>query len=254
MRTESPTVEAPPRISVITVCFNAQTTLPATLESIRAQGSGPWEWVVVDSASSDGTISWLQAQSPDIFLSEPDTGIYDAMNKALKLARGEWVFFLNAGDVFADKYTLQAILKEFDARAGVDIVYGDVIYFGRLGEKQRRFHWLKRHNLLFGDLCHQAAFVRRSLFLQIGDFDCTLRFNADFDWFLRAFRQGAGLRYTPRNIARFHDAGAHVMAGEDHLMERNRVRARYLPLSLWRIGNWMLRLELKCRRLFGQNI
>jgi glycosyltransferase involved in cell wall biosynthesis len=243
-----------PRFSIITVCFNALAVLPETLASLRAQSCTDYEWVVVDGASSDGSVDWLAAQAPDVLLSEKDGGIYDAMNKAVGLARGDWLFFLNAGDALADTGTLSAVAVAIEACGHADVVYGDVLYVGQRGQRRHRFHWLTRRRLLFGDLCHQAAFVRRSLFQRIGLFDLGLRYNADFDWLLRVFRSGAGLLYAPRDIARFHDAGAHVLAGTRHADERNAVRARYLPMPLWRLGNWALRLELKLRRLFGQEI
>ena len=122
------------------------------------------------------------------------------------------------------------------------------------GSRRKRFHWVTRRRLLFGDLCHQAGFVRRSLFQRIGPFDTSLRWNADFDWFARAFRAGARLHYMQRDIACFDDSGAHVQAGARSEAERNLVRARYLPLPVWQLGNFALRVELKLRRLAGQEI
>jgi glycosyltransferase involved in cell wall biosynthesis len=254
------TRSASPWLSVITVCFNAAGVLPATVASLRAQQAAGVEWVVVDGASRDGSTDWLRAQQPDRFLSEPDSGIYDAMNKALALASGEWLFFLNAGDAFADPATLAdvaAALQRAGEEGGAgapDILWGDVLYVGARGERPRRFHWVTRRRLLFGDLCHQAVFVRRALVARIGNFDASLRYNADFDWLLRAFGAGARLQYLRRDIARFDDGGAHVQAGASSAAERNLVRARHLPLPLWRLGNWALRLELKLRRLAGQTI
>jgi glycosyltransferase involved in cell wall biosynthesis len=242
-----------PDISVITVCFNAMPQLPATAASLRAQVSpGRVEWVVVDGASTDGSAAWLAAQQPEVFVSEPDRGIYDAMNKAISRASGQWLFFLNAGDTFADAHVLRDVQAAIAAQPGADIVYGDVVYFGQQGDRRHRFHWLTRRRLVFGDLCHQAAFSRRALFTAHGQFDTSLRWNADFDWFIRAFRGGARLQYLQRDIARFHDAGAHVQAAERCAAERQAVRARYTPLWRWQLGNWALRVELKLRRLAGQ--
>ena len=244
-----------PWLSVITVCFNAGTALRGTVASLRAQQTAGVEWVVVDGASRDGSTDWLRAQQPDRFLSEPDCGIYDAMNKALALATGEWVFFLNAGDSFADACTLADVAAALQrADTAPDILWGDVLYVGARGKRRRRFHWVTRRRLLFGDLCHQAVFVRRVLVQRLGNFDATLRYNADFDWLLRAFRAGACLQYLQRDIAHFDDSGAHVQAGATSAAERYGVCARYLPLPLWRLGNWALRVELKLRRLAGQEI
>lgn len=244
-----------PRFSIITVCFNAMAVLPDTLASLRSQSCRDYEWVVVDGASTDGSMDWIAQQSPDVFVSERDKGIYDAMNKAVSRAAGEWVFFLNAGDRFADPGVLADISAELDsADQAPGVVYGDVVYFGMKGQRRKRFHWLTRQRLIFGDLCHQAAFVRRNLFNRFGQFDLNLRYNADFDWFIRVFRSGTRLRYLQRDIALFHDAGAHVIAHEASETERDRVRARYMPRPLWFAGHLALRSELKLRKWLGQEI
>lgn len=243
-----------PWLSVVTVCFNAKTLLPGTLESLRAQRVDGVEWVVVDGASRDGSVAWLRAQCPDVLLSEPDEGIYDAMNKAITLARGKWLYFLNAGDTFADSAVLADVHRALRARPEAELAWGDVVYFGAAGERLRRFHWLTRQRLLFGDLCHQAAFARRSLFERHGRYDTRLRWNADFDWFLRVFAAGTRLHYLPLVVARFHDAGSHVQAAQRCAAERDTVRAQRLPLWLWRWGNLALRVEHRVRRWLGQII
>lgn len=244
-----------PRFSIITVCFNALAVLPDTLASLRSQTFTDYEWVVVDGASTDGSTGWLAQQSPDVLVSERDKGIYDAMNKAVAQAKGEWLFFLNAGDRFADAGVLQSVIAALEAAPKpMDCVYGDVVYYGAQGNRRKRFHWLTPRRLVFGDLCHQAAFVRRNLFQQIGNFDIALRFNADFDWFMRLFRSAPQLHYMHRDIALFHDAGAHVLAHDASEAERNTVRARYLPRPLWLAGHWALRVELKIRRWLGQEV
>lgn len=251
----TPVVPPRPMFSIVTVCFNGLDVLPATLASLRAQQDADYEWVVVDGASTDGSAAWCAAQRPDAFVSEPDRGIYDAMNKAVRLARGEYLYFLNAGDRLADAHVLRDIaLAAAAAPANADIVYGDVVYFGDRGERRRRFHWLTRGRLVYGDLCHQAAFARRALFERHGDFDTALRWNADFDWFLRVFDAGATLRYVPRVVAWFHDAGAHVQARARSEAERDAVRARRVSRLRFRLGNGLLRVELKLRRLLGQEI
>lgn len=244
-----------PRFSIITVCFNALDVLPETLASLRQQTLTDYEWVVVDGASTDGSTAWLAQQQPTVLLSERDSGIYDAMNKAIARAKGEWLFFLNAGDRFADEGVLRDVAKSLGNGAKpVDCLYGDVVYYGAQGQRRKRFHWLTRGRLVYGDLCHQAAFVRRDLFEKFGVFDISLRYNADFDWFIRVFRGQARLRYLPRDMALFHDSGAHVLAREASETERDAVRARYMPRPLWLAGHWALRIELRLRRWLGQEI
>ncbi|MEN3372393.1 glycosyltransferase family 2 protein [Dechloromonas sp. ZS-1] len=245
-----------PRFSIVTVCFNAISLLPDTVNSLRNQTYTDYEWIVIDGASTDGTGKWLSLQEPNIYLSEPDQGIYDAMNKAVARASGEWVFFLNAGDLFADQYVLAEVSKAIDlAISNAEnpaVVYGDVVYYGNSGYRRRRFHWLTRRRLLFSDLCHQATFVRNSLFQRYGSFDLSLRFNADFDWFIRVFKAKEPLKYLARDIALFNDAGAHVANRKFCENERDSVRARYCPRPLWVLGHLALRLELKIRRILGE--
>jgi glycosyltransferase involved in cell wall biosynthesis len=240
--------------SVITVTYNAERQISGTAQSLHSQVFGNVEWVVKDGGSTDGTLTLIRQYSPDILDAEPDAGIYDAINKAIQRARGEWVFFLNAGDAFADAHVLFDISAAAAQNPHAEIIYGDVLHFGCQGDRRRRFHWVTRRRLLFGDLCHQAVFVKRELFVRYGLFDSSLRWNADFDWFMRALQAGVRLQYLRRDIARFDDGGAHAQAGARSEAERMLVRARYLPLPLWRLGNLALRLELKLRRLAGQNV
>jgi glycosyltransferase involved in cell wall biosynthesis len=247
----------PPRFSIITVCFNALAVLPDTCASLKAQTCTDYEWVVVDGASTDGSVDWFLRQGrPDSFVSERDKGIYDAMNKAVARATGKWLFFLNAGDRFADARVLADVAAWIDAaeKGGKPpaLLYGDVVYFGEQGQRRKRFNWLTRRRLVYGDLCHQAAFAQRALFLQHGNFDISLRYNADFDWFIRVFNAKEALLYIERDIALFHDAGAHVLNHERCEAERDVVRARYCPRYVWLAGNFLLRVVLKLRRHFGQ--
>lgn len=244
------------RFSIITVCFNALAVLPDTVASLRSQTFVDYEWVVIDGASTDGSTDWLTQQSPDVFVTERDKGIYDAMNKAVARSAGEWLFFLNAGDQFANPHVLADVAAAIDAAAKTlhspAVVYGDVMYYGTKGQRRKRFHWLTRQRLVFGDLCHQAAFVQRSLFAQHGNFDISLRYNADFDWFIRTFRAQVPLLYVAKDIALFHDAGTHVTNSERCEAERDAVRARYCSRPRWLLGHWALRMELKLRRILGE--
>jgi glycosyltransferase involved in cell wall biosynthesis len=240
-----------PLVSVVTVSFNAMSALPDTLASLRAQQGVSYEWVVVDGASKDGSAEWCASQSPDAFVSEPDRGIYDAMNKAVRIARGEWVYFLNAGDRLADPRTLADLVAA--ARPEDGLVYGDAVYFGDRGERRKRFDWVSPRNLVYGDLCHQAVIARRRLFGKVGPFDLAYRYNADFDWLLKVVATGAGMRYVPRDVAYFHDAGAHVAAAQKSEAERDVVRAPHCPRWRWLLGHGALRVRLKLRRSLGWN-
>jgi glycosyltransferase involved in cell wall biosynthesis len=244
-----------PVFSIITVCFNALATLPNARASLAAQSFGDYEWIVVDGASTDGTAEWVRAQgnAASGFVSEKDAGIYDAMNKGLALASGEWIFFLNADDRLADPMVL-ADVAQACATSKADLVYGDVIYTDGTREWPKSFAWITPEKLVYGDLCHQVVFARRSLFEQHGVFDLSLRYNADFDWLLRIFKAGARPHHLRRSVAIFFKGGAHVKNADACEAERFVVRHRFRNPLRWRLGNLMLRVELKARRLRGEQV
>ena len=114
-----------PLISIITITFNAQETLKPTMESVCSQSFRDYEHIIVDGASKDDTLKIARSYEGVRILSEPDRGLYDAMNKGLHLAKGEYVIFLNSGDTFHSEDTLEKYALY--AKAGADIIYGDTL-------------------------------------------------------------------------------------------------------------------------------
>jgi len=193
---------------VVTVCYNAAKTLRQTLESVAAQTASGVEHIVVDGGSTDGTVEILRNFSnPNLqFISEPDQGIYSAMNKGWRMASGEIVAFLNADDVYL-AHTAQTVLDAFSEET--DIVYGNL--------RKERFlcnRWHHRYEKPNLDLMprtmgifHPATFVRRSLFERIGPYDEQYRFSADYDWLLRAYLADCRFRYVDETLAIFRVGG-----------------------------------------------
>lgn len=178
-----------PLISVITVCRNAEMAVAATVRSVANQSFGDFEHILIDGASTDSTLETARAQASTRLriLSEPDKGIYDAMNKGLRLAKGEYIIFMNAGDTFADSGSLQkyadAILKY-----NPDIVYGDTMLMDAEGNLIGPRH-LSAPDLLTVDsyrngmlVCHQAFMARKSI---APAYDTSYRFSADYLWSLQ---------------------------------------------------------------------
>ena len=189
------------RISIITVCYNAVETLPATLKSIEEQSSDEFEFVVVDGSSNDGTLLLLEEHSGliDRMISEPDKGIYDAMNKGIKLSRGKFLWFLNAGDSFHDSSTIDSLFRKMNLNPEAAIFYGDAM----LVDQNRKELGLRRgsapgklnlESLQFGmDVCHQAFLVKRDV--------CQLYYTsyplaADIDWMIRILKQSGEVSKT----------------------------------------------------------
>ncbi len=227
-----------PLFSIITVCRNAEALVGSTVLSVANQNFPNLEYLVVDGASTDKTVDVVRQHAGALALrvvSEPDEGIYDAMNKGVRLARGKWVYFLNAGDDFADNDVLNRVSSHLASAAdNSDVAHGDVVYRGAAGHRLVRFDWVTRHNLVFEHLCHQAVFARRTAFDQIGPFNTAYRINADYDWLLRVFRQGVPSIYLGFPIAFYDDQGISAREQGAMQVERLLVRNSYLPKGLAR--------------------
>ena len=240
-------------VSVITVSYNAAKTVGATLDSVRAQTWRPLESVGVDGGSDDGTRD-IVARYADIagsVVSEPDRGIYDAMNKGIALARGEILHFLNADDRFVDERVIADVAQLFAADPGLDLVYGDAVYLTPDGPFLRSYGRVTARNLIYGDLCHQVVFARKRVFDRFGNFNLDYRINADYDWMLRVFLGGARVRHLPRRMVYFRTGGQHMADADFTGQERLRVRLSHASPWALRAGMLAYRARRKLRSLRG---
>jgi len=178
------------RISVVTVCRNAASTIGETLESFFRQSHPDKELVVVDGASSDGTLAVVRAFEREglTVISEPDAGIYDAMNKGLAVFDGDAVGFLNADDRFHDQHALGALAA---ALQRADICYGDLDYVDgdaddRVVRRWRSSPWRRGRFRLGWMPAHPTFYCRRRVVEAVGPFDIGYRLAADYDFMLRA--------------------------------------------------------------------
>lgn len=238
-----------PRISLITVCYNAESSIAGALQSARAQTYRNFEHLVVDGASKDRTLDVVRqfGDLPLVISSEPDKGIYDAMNKGVARARGDILFFLNADDRLHDADVLARVAQAFDADPGLDMAWGDVINVFQDGERTRTTHGhLNPDTLLYDSLCHQATFAHRRLFERHGDFDTAYPICADFDWFLRVLHGGARYRHLPLDVAEFTRGGMHEQDRHALYREKSRIRRPYLNPLHYRFNE--LRLNLRIAR------
>ncbi len=203
------------KISIITVVYNGAQTIADTIRSVQAQDYDDIEYIVIDGGSTDGTQDVVRSfgDAVDTFISEPDKGIYDAMNKGLRLAGGELVSILNSDDFYASPDVLRTVADTF-AGNDVDAVYGDLVYVDAADpDKVVRF-WRSRsmYPRFFEDgnvPPHPSLFVRRSVYEDIGLFDPSMRLAADHEFMLRLFRihRRKGL-YIPRIFVRMRLGGA----------------------------------------------
>lgn len=168
--------------SIITVCFNSAKTIRQTFDSILQQQCKDYEYIVVDGASTDGTVDIIKEYEPKFegrmrWISEPDDGIYYAMNKGIKLSKGEYLNFLNADDYY-EPDALEFIQREIVAHPGFDVYYGIVRCYDEDGEVclSRESHI----RLPYRRICHQAMWYRHDVFVSFGEYDTRFRMCADF--------------------------------------------------------------------------
>lgn len=203
-------------VSIITICFNEVEAIKHTCESIVAQSFADFEWIVVDGGSTDGTQDVLAAYRDRMtsYVSEPDRGIYHAMNKGLRRASGDYVLFLNGGDALIHADMLRDI---FTTSQSADILYGDIelppgktLPDGTQPESLKGMHITRWLLTTPRSLHHQATFVRRTLYYRFGLHDDTYKYAADFEWFVRAFTTDKKLRWKNLNrvISIFDPHGA----------------------------------------------
>jgi len=232
-----------PRLSVVTICRNARAALARTADSVLPQLRPEVEYLVVDGASTDGTtedLAGLSARGVRT-LSEPDRGISDAMNKGVRLARGEWVAHLHAGDTYLPD-AVECILREI-AAGDADVLSGWILWEEAGRETLCRtdpsgLEWDMTIN-------HPGAIVRRDLFERVGGFDSELRNAMDYDFFLRAALAGARFRVIERPLTRFAGGGQSESSLWKTLVETHRIRRRWLKSGMSRSPAYLIALYLK---------
>jgi glycosyltransferase involved in cell wall biosynthesis len=182
------------RISVITVCHNAEKTITDTIQSILAQDFADYEHIIVDGASTDGTLDVVERLRHDKLkvVSEPDRGLYDAMNKGLALAGGDLIGFLNSDDFFCRTDALSLIAATAHRHPDVGAVSAGLVIVdpNRLGRVFRSYgaHHFRRWMLRFGHMPpHPGFYARASAFKAVGAFEIKKRVGGDFDWMVRFF-------------------------------------------------------------------
>lgn len=191
------------KFTIVTVCYNAQKDIEKTVDSVLGQTYMDFQYIIKDGQSTDGTLERVRKavgqDSRVIVDSCKDDGIYDAMNQALKRTDGEYVFFLNAGDVFHDIDVLARVDEYIDENGG-DIVYGDIVLKEADKSWRKNYRGLYRRSLPYiigGCICHQAIFAKRELFVE-KQFDVEYRICADRDWQLYYLKKDVS--FNPMNI------------------------------------------------------
>lgn len=227
------------KFSIITVTYNAARWLEETIRNVLSQSYRDIEYIVVDGGSTDGTPDIVRRYEADNirWISEPDQGIYDAMNKGIGMATGDYLWFINAGDLLASPETaanIAALLPDLLP----DIVYGET---GIIDEKGR-FRGLRRlrapekltwKSFSMGMLvCHQSFLVRREM---APAYDLQYRFSSDFDWCICSLKRAGSVLNTHSVVSYFREGGTTTENHKRSLRERYRIMCRYygtLPTML----------------------
>src|SRR5665213_455236 len=223
-----------PTLSVITVVYNNARDIERTLLSVINQTYEAIEYIVIDGASADGTTEIITRYKSRgqiaKFISEKDDGIYDAMNKGLTLATGDYVLFMNSADEF---YEPDTVRKVFESSRGADIYYGETEMINDKGEVlgQRRHKvpsQLNWRSFKYGmSVSHQAIYIRRAL---AGPFDRRYQLSADIDWIIRAVKHAEKVVNVKRYVARYQVGGMSKSRQRQSLLERFDIMKRYYGL------------------------
>lgn len=220
------------KFSIITVTYNAEDTLERTLQSVAQQTYPHIEHLIIDGASTDKTLEIAHRYPHAILHSEPDHGLYDAMNKGLRLATGDFLCFLNAGDTLHSNETLAHIAVA--ATPMTAVLYGDTHIVDADGHFLRNRRLTPPEHLTWRSfkegmlVCHQAFYINRQIALP---YDLQYRFSADFDWCIRCMKEGERRSMANRNVKEpLADYLAEGMTTANHkasLRERFRIMAKH---------------------------
>lgn len=238
------------KISIITATYNSGDTLRDTLESIRQQTYQDIESIVVDGGSKDNTLDIVREYERLLpgklrWISEPDKGIYDAMNKGIKMATGEIIGLLNSDDFYTTDSVLDTVAQHF-ADYDTDAIYGDVHYVSHDLRKKKRYyssHLFRRSWMRFGFMpAHPSFYCRKEIYFKYGFFDLSYRIAADFECLLRfIFVNHIKTHYIPMDFVTMRVGGvsssgisSHKQIMKDHLraLRQNGVFSNRIMLSL----------------------
>lgn len=252
-----------PVFSIITVTYNAERVLEQTILSVTRQSYKNIEYIIVDGASSDKTVEIAeryQSQSSDlknfVLISEPDNGLYDAMNKGLKKATGDYVWFLNAGDVIKTSDIADNLSLICEQEKMPDILYGETdltdadgtVFAERRLKTPRRLTW-KSFNM--GMLVsHQAFIAKRDI---APEYDLTYRFSADFDWCIRCMKKAKSIVNSRLRLVNYQYEGTTTANRKASLKERYEIMCKYYGVIPTQIRHLWFAIRFYWARAFRNN-
>lgn len=234
---------ARPLVSIITVCLNSKKYLEQTIQSVINQTYDNIEYLVIDGGSTDGALDVIKKYHHiiDHWLSEPDKGIYDAMNKGTELSSGDLVAFINSGDYYHDPDSVRDVVEFWNSNEShADFLYGNIELFD---EVETGLRWnistdVPLSKLVFGNIIfHPSCFVRRTMFQKYGKFDIKLPVLADYDFALRLYLKNAKFQHIDQVLAVQRLWGVSSQLDMYRNIEYFLVQTKnkvFLPYRLWR--------------------
>ena len=238
------------KFSVITINYNDKKGLERTIESVINQTWKDFEFIVIDGASNDGGIDIIEhnKHNIDYWVSEPDNGIFSAMNKGIKVAKGEFLIFMNSGDTFFDQFVLEKIEKELSD--DYDIFYGDYYRVNNNNSlKKRTFPEKLSFSFFYSrSLSHQSTFIRRKLFFDIFLYNEEYKIASDWEVFMYAICQkNVPYKHINLPISKFDFSGISSISKYNNLAKEERIQSinKYFPLFA---DDYILVSELNSKR------
>lgn len=250
---------SPPRaLSIITICRNIVSDIEDTCLSVAGQTFDDFEWIVIDGASTDGTREILEkyANKITVLISEPDSGIFNAMNKGIRLAKGKRLLFLNGGDCLASKDILGEV---FSHELNADVCYGNIYNLDPIADaafldEARPAEQLSKFYFAFRTIFHQAAFIRRELFERFGLYNENYRIVSDWEKWIEFFEAGCSFAKLDVVVSIFRMGGASASQAKLRDREMTEVRSKKFTTreirqaclarreekytELWSFGQW----------------
>lgn len=221
-----------PKLSIITIVYNNVRDIERTIQSVINQTYKKIEYIVIDGASTDGTFEVVNQYQDHIskIVSEPDKGIYDAMNKGLALATGDYILFMNSGDELYDQNTVEAV---FATAPWADIYYGETEMYNdnweslgrRRHEVPEEFDW---KSFKYGmSISHQAIYIKKSITVP---YDLQYKYSSDIDWIIKAAKKASNIVNVHRYVAKYLVGGMSKKKHRESLKERFKIFTKYYGL------------------------
>lgn len=204
------------KLSIITVTFNSSNYLNCCIQSVLSQSYSDIEYVIIDGGSTDGTIEIVKSYGKRIskFISEPDKGIYDAMNKGILCATGDIIGILNSDDIYADENVIANVVDQFIQNENLDICFGDLVYVNAKDTSKVVRNWKSKpyYKRYFEDgnvPAHPTLFLKNDVYKAVGLFDLQYKLAADYEFMLRLFKKfNFESKYFNRLIVKMRLGGA----------------------------------------------